>query len=115
MTRQIAPEALIALEFPGLPFHDSFHGLAVSGRWPPERSGLPPALALRVLAAPVLPIVTADGVGPAQEKMITDREGGRRQPDRQVGWFSGTRAQGWVAPCSIRRQFTKAAQSIRTW
>jgi hypothetical protein len=29
MTRQIAPEALIALEFPGLPFHDSFHGLAV--------------------------------------------------------------------------------------
>lgn len=30
MTRQIAHEAPIALEFSGLPFHhDSFHGLAV--------------------------------------------------------------------------------------
>jgi hypothetical protein len=26
MTRRIAPEALIALEFRGLPFHDPFHG-----------------------------------------------------------------------------------------
>jgi hypothetical protein len=37
MTRQIAPEALIALEFAGQPFHDSFHGLAVDGRWPPQQ------------------------------------------------------------------------------
>jgi hypothetical protein len=33
MTRQIAPETLIALEFPGLPFH----GLAVNGRWPQQQ------------------------------------------------------------------------------
>jgi hypothetical protein len=44
MTRQIASKALIALEFPGLPFHDSFHSPAVNGRWPPQQSGLPPAL-----------------------------------------------------------------------
>jgi hypothetical protein len=61
MTRQIAPEALSAVEFPGLPFH----GLAVNGRWPQEQPGLPPVFALRVLAVPILPIVAADGVGPA--------------------------------------------------
>ena len=34
ITRRIAPEALIALEFRGLPFHDPFHGRAVNRRWP---------------------------------------------------------------------------------
>jgi hypothetical protein len=38
MTRRIAPEALIALEFRGLPFHDPFHGQAVDRRWPPQQS-----------------------------------------------------------------------------
>jgi hypothetical protein len=39
MTRQIAPEALIALDFLGLPFHDSFHGQAVDSRWRPQQPG----------------------------------------------------------------------------
>jgi hypothetical protein len=82
MTRQIAPEALIALEFSGLPFHDSFHGLAVNGRWPPQQSGLPPAFALRVLAVPVLPIVAADGVGPAVGE--DDHGQGRRSDVRPI-------------------------------
>ena len=39
MTRRIAHEALIALEFHGLPFHDPFHGHAVGRRWPPRDQG----------------------------------------------------------------------------
>jgi hypothetical protein len=39
MTRQIAPAALIALDFLGLPFHDSFHGQAVDSRWRPQQPG----------------------------------------------------------------------------
>ena len=77
MTRQIAPEALIALEYPGLPFHDSFHGLTVNGRWPPQQLGLPSVCALRMLAVPVRPIVAADGVGPAEEKITIDRVEGQ--------------------------------------
>jgi hypothetical protein len=39
MTRRIAHEALIALEFHGLPLHDPFHGHAVGRRWPPRDQG----------------------------------------------------------------------------
>ncbi len=46
MTRRIAREALIALEFRGLPFHDPFHGPAVDRRWPPQDQGRSLAFAL---------------------------------------------------------------------
>ena len=88
MTRQIAPEALIALALSGLPFHDSFHGLAVNGHWPPQQSGLPPAFALRVLAVPVLPIVAADGVGPAAGE--DDHGQGRRSDVRSIARWAGS-------------------------
>ncbi len=116
MTRQIAHEALIAAEYSGLPFHDSFHGPAVNGRWPPQQSGPPPALALRVLAVPVLPIVAADGVGPAAAE--DDHGLSRRSDVRPIArwlaqWYESARMDR--APCSIRGQFTKEAQSIRAW
>jgi len=65
MKRQIAPEALIALEFSGLPFHDSFHGLAVNGRRSNQGLPLPLALAPGVVRPPLSPTIAADGVGPA--------------------------------------------------
>jgi hypothetical protein len=39
MTRRITLEALIALEFRGLPFHDPFHGPAVDHRRQPQDQG----------------------------------------------------------------------------
>jgi hypothetical protein len=44
MTRRIAHEALIALEFHGLPFHDPFHGHAVGRRG--IRAGFVPGVTL---------------------------------------------------------------------
>lgn len=96
MTLKIAPEALVELEFAGLPFH----GLAaVNGRWPPQQSGLPRRSLSECQPSPFSlssPLMALDR---RQEKMIMDRVGGQmwRPIARRAGSVIREREDGSLA------------------
>jgi len=96
MTRRIAPEAPIALEFHGLPFHDPFHGQAFDRRWLPA-APVPDVLsACDALRDEIWrAVVRADeetmlrsANGPAVERSCQGHPVARRRLRRRLGGWS---------------------------